>query len=105
MARVMLHPDVGMEVIEPPTEEEVERGKEALLGLARALGRMMAEEDFADEMKARRSRSEQTHGSSGALSVAEGTNPVACPHSNDVSDVASSDASSIDQSSRVTPRG
>lgn len=106
MARVMLHADGRVEVIEPPTEEEREQGRAALLRLAAALGRLMARQDFEEELRVRAAGvPPRDQGSSDVLSDCAEMSPLASAHSTEVKEVAPPESSSMDQSSSVTPRG
>lgn len=57
MGVVRLGPDGSVEVLDPGTPEEAERAQEALLRLARALGRLAAERDWAAQREAARASS------------------------------------------------
>jgi hypothetical protein len=61
MAVVRLGPKGGVGVITPPTAEEIVEAEAGLMRVARALGALMAEREWADA-KRHLSQSKQDHG-------------------------------------------
>jgi hypothetical protein len=61
MAVVRLGPNGEVEVLAPPTAEEIAEAEAGLLRVARALGALMAERDWADAQR-RLSQDDQDRG-------------------------------------------
>ena len=76
MAVVRLGPDGEVEVLVPPTPEEVAEAEAALLRVAAALGRVAAERDWQDQQRQWRGSSRLLDGSASLVPTPPGGEPV-----------------------------